>query len=300
MKIVVLLIIAQLSFGQTPKDKIKVLIVDGFSNHDWKQTTKITKKILESSGLFDIAVSTMPPIENKAAWNSWSPSFSEFDVVIQNTNNINNKEICWPEEVKKSLEKYVHSGGGLYVLHSANNAFADWEEYNLMIGLGWRTEQEGIALQIDDKGDVVKIPVGEGKATYHGPRNDEVIHIYTDHPINKDFPRAWLTPDMELYKFARGQAENLTVLSYATDDETGLNWPVEWVVEYGEGRVYNSSMGHLWKGQTYPASYRCIGFQTTMIRAAEWLATGNVTYQVPDQFPTDESTSLDPVPRKNW
>lgn len=215
-------------------------------------------------------------------------------MVIQNTNNIKNKEIRWPEHVERSLEEYVNSGGGLYILHSSNNAFADWDKYNVMIGLGWRSEKEGVALQIDEYGEIVEIPVGEGKSTYHGPRNDEVIHIYTDHPINKGFPGAWLTPDMELYKFARGPARNLTVLSYATDDETGINWPVEWVVAYGEGRVYNSSMGHLWEGQTYPVSYRCVGFQTTMIRAAEWLAKGNVTYNVPGSFPTYESMSLVP------
>jgi hypothetical protein len=48
----------------------------------------------------------------------------------------------------------------------------------------------------------------------------------------------------------------------------------------------------LWKGETYPPAYRCIGFQTTMIRAAEWLATGKVTYPVPDNFPTKDLLSL--------
>lgn len=293
MRIVLLLFIAtQLSFGQSPDKKINVLIVDGFSNHDWKQTTKITKQILESSGLFNIEVSTMPSFENKDRWSSWTPKFSEYDVVIQNTNNINKEEIRWPKAVEIGLEHYVSSGGALYILHSANNAFAGWEEYNLMIGLGWRSEKEGVALRIDENGEIMEIPIGEGKSTYHGPRNDEVIYIYSDHPINKDFPKAWLTPDMELYKYARGPAENLTVLSYAKDEETGVNWPVEWVVAYGKGRIYNSSMGHLWKGDTYPIGYRCIGFQTSMIRATEWLATGKVSYHVPDEFPTEETISL--------
>ena len=176
---------------------------------------------------------------------------------------------------------------------SANNAFSDWEEYNLMIGLGWRSKEEGIALQIDDSGELVKIPKGEGKSTYHGPRNDEVIHILSSHPINVDFPDAWKTPDMELYKYARGPAKDLTVLSFANEAETNINWPVEWVLVYGDGRVYNSSMGHLWKGETYPISYQCIGFQTTLIRATEWLATGNVSYKVPENFPTEKSISLE-------
>lgn len=69
-------------------------------------------------------------------------------MVIQNTNNIFNKKIKWPRGVQKELEKYVSSGGGLFILHSANYAYADWPEYNLMIGLGWRKASEGVALQI--------------------------------------------------------------------------------------------------------------------------------------------------------
>lgn len=279
-------------FCQSKTGKIDVLIVDGFSNHDWKQTTYVVKTILEKSGLFNVSISTAPSLPNDENWKLWNPKFRTYDVVIQNTNNIHDKKIKWPRKVEKSLERYVRSGGGLYVLHSANNAFSHWDEYNLMIGLGWRSKEEGIALQVDDHGHVKKIPIGEGKATYHGPRNDEIIHIIKNHPINKGFPKAWKTPDMELYKYARGPAKNLTVLSYAKETDTNINWPVEWTVAYGKGRVYNSSMGHLWKGETYPVSYRCVGFQTILIRATEWLATGKTSYLLPKDFPTESKIEL--------
>jgi type 1 glutamine amidotransferase len=279
-------------FCQSKTDKIEVLIVDGFSNHDWKQTSYVVKTILEESDLFHVTVSTSPSVPEDGNWKSWNPKFKKFDIVMLNCNNIHNKEIRWPKKVQKGLESYVSSGGGLYILHSANNAFADWPEYNLMIGLGWRKPEEGIALQVMENGQIKEIPVGEGKGTYHGPRNDEVIYMLNDHPINKDFPKAWKTPDMELYKFARGPANNLTVLSYAKDTKTNINWPVEWTVTYGKGKVYNSSMGHLWKGETYPLGYRCIGFQTTLIRATEWLATGKTSYKVPENFPTELNIRL--------
>ena len=41
--------------------KIRVLIVDGFSNHDWKLTTQLIRAIIEPSGLFVVDVSTAPP-----------------------------------------------------------------------------------------------------------------------------------------------------------------------------------------------------------------------------------------------
>jgi type 1 glutamine amidotransferase len=281
-------------YSQNKPDKvIKVLIVDGFSNHNWRQTTKMVKAILEETGRFKVDVSTAPANAIDSAWLNWRPKFSDYDVVIQNTNNIQDKQIHWPREVQEALEKYVKSGGGLYILHSANNAFADWPEYNRMIGLGWRSKDQFKALKIDSTGKhVVEIPAGEGVGTNHGSRIDAVITIFTPHPINKGFPAAWKTPSMELYKYARGPAENLTVLSYAKDTVTNISWPVEWVVKYGKGRVYNSSMGHLWKDEVYPISYRCIGFQTTLIRATEWLATGKVTYPVPKNFPSMDNISV--------
>ena len=42
------------------KKLIPVLIVDGFSNHDWKQTTIVMKWILEKSNRFRVDISTVP------------------------------------------------------------------------------------------------------------------------------------------------------------------------------------------------------------------------------------------------
>ncbi|WP_192085458.1 ThuA domain-containing protein [Algoriphagus sp. Y33] len=270
-----------------------VLIVDGFSNHDWKQTTEVIKWILEGSGKFEVEVSTVPV--DSIQRQRWIPDFEAFDVIIQNTNNIHNPSLNWPDQAQKSLETYMQHGGGLYILHSANNAFPDWKEYDKMIGLGWRSAQAGVSLEVNSQGQLIKHHRGEGEGTGHGDRFDALIQILNRHPINEGFPESWKTVNTEVYSFPRGTAENLTVLSYAYDStDTGKLWPVEWVVEYGEGKVYNSSMGHLWKGETYPPAYRCAGFQTTVIRATEWLATGKVTYPVPYDFPTYENYSLRP------
>ena len=270
---------------------IRVLIVDGFSNHDWKQTTAVMKWILEESKRFDVDVSTVPA--DKIARSTWLPHFEKYDVVIQNTNNIHNQELRWSVQAEKTLEKYVENGGGLYILHSANNAFPHWSEYDEMIGLGWRKDSVGCALEIDlDKRIVVHKP-GEGEGTGHGDRFDALIQILTRHPINENYPSEWRTVNTEVYGFPRGPAKNLTVLSYAFDStSTRRMWPVEWVVAYGKGRVYNSSLGHLWRGEEFPPAYRCVGYQTTVIRAAEWLATGEVTYPLPENFPTRDSPSL--------
>jgi type 1 glutamine amidotransferase len=279
-------------FAQKETGKIKVLIIDGFSNHDWKQTTQITQSILEKTGLFAVSVSTMPlPVGDKS-WQDWFPDLSAYDAIIQNTNNISDTTVRWPPAMEKQLASYVRTGGGLYILHSGNNAFPHWRQYDTIIGLGWRKAYAGDALEIDDNNKITRIPSGEGKSTFHGKRTDLLVNKFIDHPINHGFPKQWKVADTELYQYARGPAQQLTVLSYASDTATQIKWPFEWVVKYGKGRVYNSSMGHLWKGDTYPNGYRCIAFQTTLIRAVQWVATGKVTYPVPANFPTSEAISL--------
>jgi type 1 glutamine amidotransferase len=59
-----------------------------------------------------------------------------------------------------------------------------------------------------------------------------------------------LTPDIEVYHYARGPAQNPEVLSWGFDPETKRNWPLEWTVRYGQGRVYTSTFGHVRKGDT--------------------------------------------------
>ena len=101
------------TFATPPQKKIRVLIVDGFSNHDWRQTTQLLRGILERAGEFDVDVSTAPQDTDSPEWATWRPKFSNYDVVIQTCNeNANNglllnlkKKPDWPEPVKARLRQ---------------------------------------------------------------------------------------------------------------------------------------------------------------------------------------------------
>jgi hypothetical protein len=270
---------------------IRVLITDGYSNHDWRLTTALIRGIIEPTKLFAVTVSTAPPKKDSPGWDTWRPKFADYDVVIQTCNDINGGP-AWPREVQAAFEEFVAKGGGVYVWHSGNNAFADWPAYNDMIGLGWRNKNFGRAIAIGDGEQLVRIPVGEGRDTGHGARLDTVVKRLGDHPIHAGLPRAWLTPDIEVYYHARGPAKNLEVLSYGFDPRTAMNWPLEWVVRYGEGRVYTSTFGHVWAGDTQPARMRCAGVQTVVVRALQWLARREITTPVPADFPTATAASV--------
>ncbi|MEP2776160.1 MAG: ThuA domain-containing protein [Luteolibacter sp.] len=291
MKKFLSLISAIVCIGAAQAAPIRVLIVDGFSNHDWRLTTKQIRGFIEPTGLFEVSVSTAPETAEDAGWDAWRPEFSQYDVVIQNCNNISGGP-SWPDQVKADFEKFVADGGGVFAWHSANNSFADWDEYSKMLGIGYRKKDAGWAIRVEDDGSLVRIPPGEGLNTAHGPRVDTLVKRLGDHPIHQGFPREWKTPDIEVYFYPRGPAENLEILSYGYDPKTKLNWPLEWVVEYGKGRVYSSTFGHSWKGEESPERMRCIGMRTAAIRALQWLAKKETAYPVPDDFPTAEDFSV--------
>ncbi len=271
------------------KPDVRVLIIDGYSNHDWSYTTEVITSLLENDGNFQVDISTAP-YNDAPGFEKWRPDFKKYDVVVQNCNSLGNGNY-WPEPVQKDFEKYMENGGGLYVFHSGNNSFEKWEEYNKMIGLGWRKADGGDAIEIID-GKMKRIPSGQGAKTSHGKRRDIVVELLEDHPINQGYPGKWMTPDIELYTYARGPAENLTVLSYTYDSKTDKNWPVDWVVNYGKGRVYNATTGHLWHDVRMPPSIQCVAFQTTFLRTIQWLAGRTVSHRVPDNFPTVSEISL--------
>jgi type 1 glutamine amidotransferase len=290
---VALLLPAPKSAADTTTPKIKLLIVEGVSNHDWRHRLALVKEILARDGSFDVDVTITPSVANDPAWDTWRPDFSKYDVVLSGYNNLAGKP-RWPAPVQRAFEKFVHDGGGFYVYHEANNSFAEWPEYNQMIGLGWRNKDFGQAIVVRPDESLQFIPPGEGEGTSHDARVDVTVHQLGDHPIHRGLPRAWMAADIEVYRYARGPATNLTVLAYAKEAKTQLQFPIEWTVQYGQGRVFVSTYGHVWADQADPKGMHCAAFQTIMVRALKWLAGRDPGDTVPADFPKPDAISLRP------
>lgn len=280
-------LLALLAMGRAgfAAETLRLLIIDGQNNHDWKAMTPPMKEALEETGRFTVDVATTP--DNKApkeAWDAFRPEFSKYDVVLSNYNGQ-----PWPKEVQEALAKYVSEGGGLVIIHAANNAFPDWPEWNQMIGLGWRNNTFGDRITVDDSGQVVRTPKGEGPGAGHGPQHEYTVEVRTpDHPVMKGMPREWRHAKDELYHGQRGPAQEMEILAtaYSAKEKggTGTNEPMIWVIPSGKGRVFTTVLGHVGGNDT--AAIRCVGFQTVMARGSEWAATGKVTLPIPEDFPT--------------
>ena len=273
-------------------EKLKAVIVTGQNNHDWERSTPIFRKILEDSGRFTVDVAVSPA--KGEPMDGFHVPFDKYDVVVSDYNGRS-----WPEKMEKAFEEYVAGGGGFVSIHAADNAFPQWHAYNEMIGVGgWggRDEASGPFIRILD-GEVLK-ETAKGSGGGHGPQHPYQIRAgEADHPVMKGLPPVWLHAQDELYHRLRGPAENVTVLAYAYSDPdkggTGNNEPILMAIGYGKGRVFHNVMGHLMQGPIL-APY-CVGFQTTLVRGAEWAATGKVTTPVPENFPEADAVSMNPV-----
>jgi len=279
-----LLVLAVLVGGcaSTPP-RIPVLIVDGQNNHEWETTTKVLREALESADRFVVDVATSP--RAGASLEGFEPPFHSHRAVVLNYNGA-----AWPARTRNAFIEYVRNGGGVVVVHAANNAFPDWPEYNEMIGLGgWgrRDERSGPYLVL--KGNEWKRDLSPGIGGAHGPQYAFPVRVRApNHPITRGMPTEWLHVQDELYARLRGPALNLTVLATAWSDPgkrgSGRHEPVMFTVDFGRGRVFHTALGHA------DYSMRCTGFITALQRGAEWAATGRVTLPIPADFPTSRRT----------
>jgi type 1 glutamine amidotransferase len=306
-----MLLLASVAKAQS-SSPIRALIIDGQNNHGaWPKTTMMMKKYLEDTKRYSVDVARTRftwqgdnlldkyPLKDgivreakKAAVPDpdFKPDFSKYNVVIS---NFGFGAAPWPEETNRAFEKFVAEGGGLVIVHAADNSFGDWDQYNKMIGLGgWgnRTEKNGPYVYFDENAKLVT-DTSPGKGGSHGSQHEFSIVVRdAEHPITKGIPKTWLHSKDELYDRLRGPAQNMKILATAFSSKaqggTDRHEPMIMTIDYAKGRVFHTPMGHA------DYSMECVGFITVFLRGTDWAATGKVIdSSVPKDFPTADKTS---------
>jgi type 1 glutamine amidotransferase len=240
-----LLLAAALGLTAAPTARtIRVLILSGQNNHDWRQTTPRLKALLEQTGRFEVDVTEKPGLLT-------APLLEPYDVILSNWNSfgLGPEGESWPEDAKRAYLDFVRRGKGHLVVHAGSASFPEWKEYGELALATWKKDQ-----------------------TVHGPRHEFTVRMESQsHPVTaglkpfKIFDELWNRP---------GIAEGATVLasSYSAADKEGTGrWePTALAGSFGAGRSFALLLGHDAEAMDNP------GFRTLLRRGVEWAATGRV------------------------
>jgi uncharacterized protein len=231
-----------------PRAPIPALIVTGANNHDWEWTSASLERILTATGRFDVTVTTEP-----AAVFQSPGAFAPFAVFVLDYNGPR-----FGEPAETNFLDAVAGGKGVVVIHAANNAFSGWLGYEELIALCWRE--------------------GSGHGAFH-PFDVELVD--RAHPVTRALPDLVRHPD-ELYhrlKPMHGASYRLLGRAFSTAESggTGAFEPMVLARTYGAGRVFHTTLGHVWRGaEETRASHADPQFANLVARGAEWAATGDV------------------------
>jgi type 1 glutamine amidotransferase len=237
---------------------LRLLILTGRNNHDWKATTPALKKTYEDSGRFTVDVTTEPERCDAA-------TFARYDVVVSNWSNWpNTKNRDWGKETEKAFLDFVRSGKGFVVFHAAAATFHAWPEFQQLVGSTWKLGQTGHGRYHE-----FKVTITDGK-----------------HPITRGM-KDFTTTDEFWHRV--GVTGELNVLCTAFADKkmggTGADEPAAHWRTFGKGRCFHLILGHDPRALTTP------GTKALMLRGTEWAATGEVTIPLPAQLRAEGAAS---------
>lgn len=180
-----------------------------------------------------------------------------------------------PQDGVQSLIDWIKAGGGFIGFHSATDTL--------------RTDGPEPTPYIDMLGAAFR---GHG-----GQFAGEMSVVDPDHPTMANFPKEWKLNE-EWYLFRKFNTENIRVLvlmdpgaERAKQEAYNIPaYPVVWVRQLGEGRIYSTALGHREDVWANPK------FQKVTVDAMEWAmgkgpaaADPNYDEVVPKEIPAAES-----------
>lgn len=190
----------------------RAVIVTGidYPGHVWKETAPVLADALRADERLQVDVVEDP---NFLA----SPELAQYDTVILHFMDWETPDPG--EQARANLQKSVAAGTGLVLVHFACGAFQEWDGFVNLAGRVWDPD-----LRPHDP---------------HGPFQVNIID--RDHPITaglSDF-----TTTDELYTCLAGEIP-VHVVASARSKVDSKDYPMAFVLQYGQGRVFHCVLGH--------------------------------------------------------
>lgn len=227
----------QPSGSAPPQDQVAVrcLIVTGedYPGHKWQETTPVLKSALERNGRIKVDVAEDLKVLRTSR-------VMDYDVLVMHFKNYD--PTVPGREGFEQLARFVRQGGGLVLVHFACGAFQEFkDDFVKIAGRVWNPQLRG-----------------------HDPHGTFTVRIADpEHPIThgmKDFE----TVD-ELYTCLDGDIP-IHQIAVARSKVDGKDYPMAFVLEVGEGRVFHCVLGH------DPKAFAASQVQELFERGCLWVA----------------------------
>jgi len=261
-----------LSAQAAPKRILVVGVTEGFRHSAIELGTATITQMGKDTGLFTVDVADVNPnaaefkgADGKAKFQAANvkvladkmsaAGLKQYDAVIFNSTT---GDLPIPD--MEAFLGWIKSGKGFLGIHGATDTFrghTPLHAYTRMIGAEFKT---------------------------HGPQVEvEVINQDPKHPSCKDYPATFKVFD-EIYQvsgFERSTVHGLLTLDKHPNDKTPGDYPIAWCKEFGQGRVFYTSLGHredVWdpnwkdgKGERKNAPEVAKAFQQHLLGGIKWV-----------------------------
>lgn len=241
---------------------LRVMLLSGDNNHNWKLTTPELCAILAEGGRFRVDV-----VDDVAALQA--SDFASCDVIVSNYNTFKNPlpvDKVWGAAVREAFLAHVRGGRGFVVVHAGSSSLYDWPEYQKLSITSWTP----------------------GVTSHGKPHAARVTFdgAGADHPVTRGLPPFWTHDEYwENLVVQPGATALANVRTNAKYNSRGGPAPILFARDYGKGRALCLLLGHDVLAMRNP------GFRTLFKRGVEWAATGTVTIPADKNWPTTEAAA---------
>lgn len=200
--------------------KIRALLVTGGCCHDYpRQIELIRDGLIEQLGPIDWTVAQYNSERTTEADVYDDPNWAKkYDIVVHNEcfGGVENGPF-----VERIVQGHVGAGVPAVAIHCSMHSYRAAPTVET-----WRAFL-GVTSQRHERMN----------------RSLKVVPVKTDHPITQSFPKAWDTPNGELYIIEKVWP-TATVLANAYSTELEVDMPVIWTNQYQGVRVFGITLGH--------------------------------------------------------
>jgi len=231
--------------------KLRVLLLSGSNNHNWRETTPVIKTVLEQTGRFAVDVTEDVP-------NLKPDAFAPYAVILSNYNDFGkNPPVAWSPETMRSFLDHLSKGHGFLALHAGSSVFYDWPEFQAYCCGTWKD------------------------GTNHGQIHlNEVSFGGEASPITAGLKSFWIRDEFwQKILVAPGAKAHATVTPDPNFGGSGKAEPILFTTTINGGRGCGYFLGH------DTVTMKNTAWRSLLQRCTEWTATGKVTIEPATDWP---------------